>query len=117
MSLAMTGMWIRSAYVKDVFVPPQWTGLDASLLSLEHSIAYQHFDTATSPSERLWVSFSIDGSEINAPGHNWQWRYNGFGRISNPSGSCLVVPYWSLTVPILLLAARLILWKPRAGVR
>jgi hypothetical protein len=112
-ALAITSMWIRSVYVKDVFVPPQWVGLKASLLSLEHSIAYQHFDTAAPTSERLWVSFSIDGSEINAPGHDWQWRSNGFGYISDPGRTCLVIPYWSLAVPITLLSACLILWKPR----
>ena len=107
--------WMRSTYIKDVFVPPQWIGLDASLLSLEHSIAYQHFNTETalSPSERLWASFLIDGSEINAPSHDWRWKSSGFGYISKPSGYCLVIPYWSLVLPLTLLSAWLILIKPR----
>lgn len=113
MALAVMSMWIRSAYVKDVFIPPRWVGLNAALFSLEHSIAYQHFNATVTPPEPFWVSFPITGSEINAAGDRWKWRCNGFGYISNSEGYCLMAPYWCFAVPLTMLSACLILWTPR----
>ena len=50
---------------------------------------------------------------------NWVWRFGGFGvwryvdTVDGVTESSLFVPYWSLTVPLTLLSAYLILWKPR----
>ncbi|MBS0201252.1 MAG: hypothetical protein JSS49_00025 [Planctomycetes bacterium] len=50
---------------------------------------------------------------------DWRWDWNEFhagagqypgGRLSH---TCFIIPYWSLTVPLTLLSASLLLWKPR----
>ena len=47
----------------------------------------------------------------------WRWNWNGldFGESSHSSGWFLHyrIPYWCLVLPLTLLSAYLILWKPR----
>jgi hypothetical protein len=44
---------------------------------------------------------------------SWEWRWLGITQIDKPYHKALAVSYWSLVIPLTLLSAYLILWKPR----
>ncbi|MBS0201249.1 MAG: hypothetical protein JSS49_00010 [Planctomycetes bacterium] len=116
MACAFSTGWLRSIYRKDVIELPKWIGVNASILSLEQSMAY-HFYENEMPPGRLWISFSIDHSEIEAARELFRWRWGGFGYISTSALRCYLLPYWSITIPLTILSAYLILWKPRKRTR
>ena len=68
-----------------------------------------------------WVTNSISRIEdpYSASGIEWHWRWVGIGSVKDMV-ACeesyyirLLIPYWLIVLPITLLSAYLILWKPR----
>lgn len=70
----------------------------------------------------IWHTFpTTTESFFGDPGLQWQWRCCGFGVAESPpeqtlqigiSTQFVFVPYWSVTIPLTLLSACLILRKP-----
>lgn len=61
--------------------------------------------------------------EMRPANFTWHWKHCGFGYATESNNSygpvrfywLFMVPYWSLVLPLTLLAAYLILWKPRTN--
>ncbi|HEY4261229.1 MAG TPA: hypothetical protein VGM98_13775 [Schlesneria sp.] len=69
--------------------------------------------------------FLVGGSFFEAPSIRWQWRWCGFGAGTVRLGwvvssgwqiDFLVIPYWSVALPLTVLATYLILWKSQKRV-
>jgi hypothetical protein len=86
------------------------------LYSFDCSVVWKRFHDEESHDE---ISFPMwdtcpqtDYAFFDDPKFDWNWRWAGFG-----VGACYteaavlwIVPYWSITVPLTLLSAYLILW-------
>ena len=65
----------------------------------------------------------IDDRIFNSPHFEWRWNWSGFGsgvgvdeiKVGNriERTSLTVIPYWSVTIPLTLISAFLLLTKPR----
>ena len=113
LALVLMAGWIRSTHFQDCVVPPRWTNLDVCFISEEQAIACQTLGRARfyPLGAPLWQANYLvphRPSEIA-----WQWELGGFRYLCNSDIRCVVAPYWSLAIPLTLLSAYLILWKPR----
>lgn len=135
---AMTGMWMRSRIMRDELRIP---GLEGQVESALNSIRWSRTvelkgeprsknipaKSLNLSSERIHTFETLGGRAIpddcDIMPATWQfcgisyahaatpWTYGPFGR-----GVLLrlwIVPYWTVVLPLTLLSAFLILWKPR----
>lgn len=127
-------IWVRSLLVLDRFCLPQ---PDRMILTLDGACRWLSYTpladsdfTPGKPSRFKWIS-----SELTEEGRNnydaffmlsggnihWRWHWGGFdfGAVSEtiqmPPKRYEIrqIPYWSVVLPLTLLSAYLILWKPR----
>lgn len=73
-------------------------------------VAWKTYDLSHSPNSRLVGPFDERPNT-----YNWGWCgfYFGSEYYVNGKDAIWAVPYWSLLVPLTLLSAYLVLWKPR----
>jgi hypothetical protein len=72
-----------------------------------------------------WGTNQQNGHLVAAPlfgiVSNWRWELGGFGYGDSPNSdgtaasSIIVIPYWSIVIPLILLSAWLLLKKPRSS--
>jgi hypothetical protein len=120
---SMTG-WIRSLLVLDIIRIPAGTLTSIGIESKRQSLCFSWIqDNSESKLENelpisFWMALdpSLRGTELSLSylGYNM----GEFGWLVTlgdeyPRGIILAVPYWSVTMPLTLLSACLILWKPR----
>jgi hypothetical protein len=122
MACALLVGWVRSHVVLDSLSFSVRCQVTESLVSGGGLVAWQA-KTNTSPPSVTWntapVTDSFDG--FNFPSMRCSWRRFGFGlgefvpeeEFDTERIVFRIVPYWSLILPLTLLSAYLILWKPR----
>ncbi|MDB5343195.1 MAG: hypothetical protein JWP89_1572 [Schlesneria sp.] len=122
MALAVTGMWARSfmildqvrLYRKDVF---------RVLVTTPGSFGWiDHTDLSASsfkppPPSWSWGYLHVGDTHPDPATHliTWQIHVLGFGvgkGVFNNT-DVVLIPYWPFAIPLTLLSAHLILWKPR----
>ncbi len=108
--------WVRSIFVHDVLL--FWDGTQALGLwgSQSGSLVWDTNDNPdvqrwTTPRWQNWIA-SEGVHPFDNPEIKWQWRFCGFGFASDGMTS-RIVPYWAIVIPLTLLAAWLLLSKPR----
>jgi hypothetical protein len=133
MALAAFGAWMRSHVKHDVVMLP--SGND--IYCVESMWGQMEFGRVTPQKNRRavasWNSTDISNANWNHLDENgnpeavdyvsemdlieWRWAWGGFrfGAGSSPDYRTedYQLPYWSLTFPLTILSAYLILWKPR----
>ncbi len=101
MALTLTGIWVRSSIIIDE-VLVTWPGNRHNyLVSLPGRILLDFWDLEYAP-ETYWIQHPCSLSVIND-------RLNWF----EENHATFDIPYWIITIPLTLLSAYLILWKPR----
>lgn len=139
MACALMGLWVRSLTGINVVWFPFGTQTCVRFGSGEGRISWGKFSEPkleNLPTTIGWGRFSeiynfhlptpmgwnlFRGMPVDHPGWvHWSWWHCGFGMYkaeNNPSCPFMVtellVPHWSLVLPLTLLSAYLILWKPR----
>lgn len=132
MAVFLAAVWRRSQTYADGFVLPvssNMFGIISSLSSMEFFVAGFQSDEAasqwlssgwqTTRIRRNWKGDVLDDETTVGIGDNrWVWGRFGFGMFENDTGGnhrlvAVIIPFWSLVVPVTLLSAFLILWKPR----
>ncbi len=129
MALAFAGAWLRGHRVKDVYstggprtVYETWSssreGISWLRLTLQQPI------TSSTSGWRTYIvgttGNSIEGFIRNQKQTvDWRWKWLGFdsgeSHASKPISiqmTFFTIPYWSLVLPLTLISAYLILWKP-----
>jgi hypothetical protein len=143
LACAVYGAWIRSSTVTDSVNCYSWWKVTQSLVSSDSSLSWERRDTTNVANHEVpfWkrgiagrkrrapralpqlASFQSESiiagghlsPRLDAPDIIWHWRWHGFGSGDWPSHytTLWVIPYWSIVLPLTLLSAYLILWKPR----
>ena len=118
MALVLLGAWIRSLQVLDqVRVSREYQTPIYCLQSANGSIRWI-VDEARGAEIYLWMSRTRGNAPHlfadGTPECEWKFRWLGFGA-GKPSRleTIWFIPYWSIVIPLTLLSACLILWKPR----
>jgi hypothetical protein len=121
--------WVRSLYVIDSIGIETGKDTREDFISTHHSFFWGRLHGYPWPGKTFWItlshansgSLSLDEYLINAQ-FRCSWRWGGFGSGSygskDPSmfrGTFWMVPYWSLTVLLLVLSGSLLVTKPRSG--
>lgn len=126
MACALSLGWVRSLYVTDLIVPNLWTANSSSNGSLIHA---RYFFSSLTPALPLWdihrTSEIRDYSDLFSkwilPDRvDWRFRACGFGicDIADDQGlwvRLMIIPYWSIVIPLTALSAWLLLSKPRSA--
>lgn len=120
MALAFMAGWLRSQFVFDSFHVRAGTMNSFGIESKRQSLCFTWVqDNSDSKSDSeitipFWMTHgpSIRGTEslLNEIG---EFAYLVSLGDEYPHGIILSGPYWSVTIPLTLLSAYLILWKPR----
>jgi hypothetical protein len=104
LACVVMGMWIRSRFIADSFA---------------HSIAYVDY-YAASKEGRFSFAYLDTGQDGLPDGPTWVWiaapiepKNRGAMPVTFVFDTVCVVPCWAIVIPLTLLAAYLILWKPR----
>jgi hypothetical protein len=120
--------WLRSLIVIDIYSTP---GKESeSLVSGLHGIAWWSNDFGRDIGNGVhalggWTTISSSYWKKGSHPHDldrikWHWRLLGFGYGEDIRPDYMMtyryIPYWSLVVPVTLLSAYLILWRPRRPV-
>lgn len=130
MACAFMAGWARSAVVTDELRIPTRTHSAAALMSSGHSLLWitQETNGATEGDyPAVWMTVDSSDNLMTLEEIRWLWQEHGFGvgewsfnELGNPSGKAYTitqtyraVPYWTITIPLTLLSAYLILWQPR----
>lgn len=118
MACALAGMWCRSFSVQDVFgwgdsTPdlPIWFASNEGVLVAIAEIPIGR--SGFRPSTSIWETDETWPWEKMFPSNiTWSFQFCGFG-YGKAEFQFLTLPYWSATIPLTLLSAYLLLWKPR----
>lgn len=127
MALVLMGGWIRSRIIQDEFFFRENNGECYLIASGPYGIAWIRFTEVDSFGNRFSMPFyqskkATDRTAIadfrgQRGQYRWEWggiRFcKGWQTLNPIEFWCL--PYWSLTIPLTLVSAYLILWKPRTG--
>ena len=118
MAILLGVSWIRSQSVADVVstsIGPRGATL---LVSLDGCIGWSVYERRE-PQRLTWeIKPRSDLAGLaNEPLVGWYWQLLGFRIGRSPIlGTVATIPYWSLVVPLTMISAYLILWKPRPKV-
>ena len=105
MALAMMGMWLRSMTVFDVVNISRWE--QQCQIASARGMIFSAVWHETNPSYRRNDWGQLDLSKMDDPNVAIQLAIDSWGSYD------WLIPYWSITIPLTLLSAYLILWKPR----
>jgi hypothetical protein len=132
MSTMFTAAWVRSLKIRDVY-SWKFTDSNVAIRSFDGGFGWQR----STPSENVSITGSITGKEIplfdpwsgfpnyggdTATKFRWEWGGFDVGWLSWPVPTLppetgtfvmLIIPYWTFAIPLALLSAYLLLWKPR----
>jgi hypothetical protein len=132
MALGFSGLWVRSLSVRDIAA---WKHIHAEfrIRSFEGTLGWQRLAPPSSNTWTGWQSQTNFKGDFFDPWSTfegfdvilWRWDWLGFSLGSalldepevpriNPEIVVFIVPYWSIVIPLALLAAYLLLSKPRA---
>ena len=116
MALILTRMWIRSASIGDELTFPIGTQWDDCVASNNQCLVWGRYRPDFRPAHRPFPQWRTI-PPINwddPPNSDVRWRYLGFGIVdrNNERLSYLLIPYWSITIPLTLISAFLLLTKP-----
>ena len=127
MACALAAMWVRSLSTIDVLALPA-SLLNYTFVSGQGSFAatgnfvFNLRQDSREENGRTIVRVEIRQivKQPNRKEFHW-WKFNGsefrlFRSSSESNGVIPMVPYWSLVLPLTLISAYLILWKPRKRV-
>jgi hypothetical protein len=111
MACALMGAWIRSRAISDRIVIRRYGHITEYLVSELSGFGWKK--------EIEWSLIAAGGVVTDVP--YCEWLGFKYGMRFAPEASLglvakvnvRIVPYWALTVPLTLLSAYLILWKPR----
>ena len=126
--------WMRSRRIADSITYPVEKHRFDSLVSATGSLVWQRNHLVPQPAELegaavtgpispIWQTSPIsdEGADEDS-GLIWSWRFCGFGIAGSPpeqdqelgmSATLLYLPYWSVVLPLALLASYLLLSKPQ----
>ena len=128
MACAFMGAWLRSLIMRDeitVHGNPRHTGV-----SMDGFVTWSRFAPDATKTEVTWTAKQITPTlrnECRRRGtYDWKWECGGFlfgtittqtlwwsrGMTFTTTEHYWQVPYWSLSIPLTLISACLILWKP-----
>ena len=111
MALAFMLGWGRSFVCYDWLAICSGSNIQFVVMSQGQRLGLQHYHDGSqwSPNSLDWGSGLHSGlaDDLNDP--RFSWRHYGFVRIGD---DIWVVSYWCLALPLALLSAYLILWKP-----
>ena len=115
-------LWIRSFIVADhVSIPTGNLALE-SIISANGSFLWWGMTFPESDGSQLnprWATVAASEARkfLEDPAISWRWRWNGWAAIEhiNPQlqMSGLLIPFWSIVIPLTLLAASLLLTNPK----
>ena len=130
MACVLMGGWIRSLRVHDQLIVPRGDSVHI-FASQNGMLGWARISQLLATIPFSWTSTTLTGtmedSWDDAEVH-WRWHCCGFdiGAATLTAKSSIWgikmeveqwgVPYWSLTIPLTLLSAYLMLWKPRKRV-
>jgi hypothetical protein len=127
MACGLSSAWLRSVTYQDTLTMSSSEDSQTLLVSSAQHLIIARVSGASASSTPFWMSRNLEG------GHGWLFTaadnlkiYHGFhgqsfrfgtsvsSWASKPvSFTTLHFPYWSLAIPLTLLSAYPILWKPR----
>lgn len=117
MALAFMAGWLRSQFVFDNFNirragTMNWFGIESKRQTL--CFSWVQDNSGSEVTIPFWMTHdpSIRGTELGLTKIG-EFRYFVYLGDEYPRGIILFGPYWSVTMPLTLLSAYLILWKPR----
>jgi hypothetical protein len=112
-ALAVMGMWVRSFVVGDLVDLPlgRYTVQCFSCSGrFDCWLRFHKGDTDEVRSTGSWRAEPFGDLEVFLIRHNFN---EGFNRVGVPIGKPLNIHYGSMAIPLTLLCAGMILWKPR----
>ena len=122
MALAVTGMWVRSFMVLDQ-VRLYRKDVLRVLMTTPGSFGWVDHTTLNASSFKLpppswsWGCLVVGDGDLDPATHliSWQIKFLGFGVGKGGSNNTdvILIPYWPFAIPLTLLSACLLLWKPR----
>ncbi len=137
----MAAGWLRSHHTEDWIQFPATMNKTNSMMSVsfhvlgsvQKSIFWGRFsefsedadadeDIDLGPRYPRWHSSSVGESEWDSKDLIWKWRFLGMGYAETPNSdgfqlSFVLLPYWSIAIPLTALAAILLLSKPRQAIQ
>ena len=107
MACGLVGMWVRSLYIYDTLAAPQ--------LNRQHIIdsVNGHIWWTGCQSEPDWGFMSTALHQQLTTSEHFAMRWSLVANSEKLRLTQWVIPYWLITVPLTLLSAYLLLWKPR----
>lgn len=118
MACVFTGGWVKSRSLTDIVTFNFGTRSSELFYSFDSSLVWLHFQEketarATTPE---WDTVSKSRySFFEDPDCDWNLRGAGFGfgSCSRKSARIVITPYGAIAVPLAVISAYLIFWKPR----
>ena len=114
--------WVRSLTIHEGIIFQASQSSDQRLISFQGAIHWCWLDGSSDrqsfPSVKWLSSPHRTNLMVINPARSWRWRFAGFGihdrtYDENEMFTVLLIPYWSIVIPLTLLSAWLILSKPR----
>jgi hypothetical protein len=117
---AVFGLWMRSIYTGDIVSLPIGQSRFVSLCSSNQCVVWgRHrllgFDEVYF---RYYSTFRPKDWPNSTTDLVWHWRCGDFGsaRYKYDEIEYVIFPHWSVVLPLTVLSAYLILWRPQKGV-
>jgi len=118
----LTGGWVRSLTRHDGINYRTGQQSDQRLISFQSAVHWCWLEGSADlhlfPTID-WYSFPhATNLMVNHPQRTWRWSYAGFGMhdftyAGNATFTVLVIPYWSIVLPLIVLSAWLLFSKSR----
>jgi hypothetical protein len=106
-ALSAAGVWVRASVLCEQ--------IDIQIGHRHHMITLAHDGLAWLSMDghlrRGWIHHGYMAEDVTAVGAAKIWMRRGNAMERSPSG--WIIRYWSVVLPLTLLSASLILWKPR----
>ena len=104
MALILMAAWLRSFAIRDTLrIPTQESS--HYFRSVTGSLQWRRFDSTANGI--AWRSYTPAERESAPRWEKWDWSDWMF------EDYAWIIPYWSIVIPLTLLSAYLLLWKPR----
>ena len=113
--LFMAG-WVRSISDTDFVHFYCGNNSTALVLSSDRSVVWTKFHEERSHDEMSFPEWDTTRKKVCFDERfEWKWQWGGFsvGHCHSESSTVWVIPYWSITIPLMLLSAYLLPSKPR----